>query len=365
MNSVSLHGSYFGRNYGDMLLMAIFLRWIKSLKTNLQVTLPIAPIYIKELLKSDSSGIHSFMTSNGLVYGGGGYFGEPPYISSYWGIRNFLRHIPIGLLAQLLKKPIAVIGVGAGPISNTVFRRAVFQLLNKAQVIAVRDEESLRFLVEYGGDPAKILVTSDAALSLTLKDIPDIAHQRASTILKNLSQPIKIVVHVQLLQRYNSAKSQLLQEIVNWAQKNSNVGILWIQDGFPSDFQALLNLQSLLPSQSISVPYTGYWELSALLGQVDMVITTKLHVGIVASALNTVTLAFPFHTKVPRFYKQIGCPERCIPIHALKSGQVVRQIETYLETTFAIPNQIRLNALQNREVLFQFLESSLISSKKR
>ena len=43
--------------------------------------------------------------------------------------------------------------------------------------------------------------------------------------------------------------------------------------------------------------YQDPWRLVALLSQLRMVVTTKLHVGIVATAVGTLPLSFPYHPK--------------------------------------------------------------------
>ena len=39
---ISLHGTYFGNNYGDILLIAIFAKWIKDAVPNAIINLPLA-----------------------------------------------------------------------------------------------------------------------------------------------------------------------------------------------------------------------------------------------------------------------------------------------------------------------------------
>src|SRR6202007_2101045 len=50
----------------------------------------------------------------------------------------------------------------------------------------------------------------------------------------------------------------------------------------------------------------------ALIGGVDGIVTTKLHVGIVGCAMEKPVISMPGHSKTPRFYKQVGLSEQCI-----------------------------------------------------
>src|SRR5690606_12928160 len=70
-------------------------------------------------------------------------------------------------------------------------------------------------------------------------------------------------------------------------------------------------LRSEFPDRCVFVSKRDPWDLLALINLLDLVITTKLHVGIVAVALATPVLAFPYHPKVTRFYDQIQASDRC------------------------------------------------------
>src|SRR5690606_8591286 len=108
-------------------------------------------------------------TSVALVYGGGGYYGEPSKSSYIWYARFITNHMWPGILSRLLRRPYIVMGVGFGPLSNWLVRKVGMFVINGAKAVSVRDEESRAYLKRYGYKK-KIHVVPDSALSLGINN---------------------------------------------------------------------------------------------------------------------------------------------------------------------------------------------------
>jgi len=354
---IALHGSYHGHNFGDVLLMMIFRNWIKEAHGNIEVSVPFASDRTSKYIQADSNnGFSDIAKSAGVIYGGGGYFGEPPSQQIKWGFRNLIRHYPAGAFSQLLSKPYAIIGIGAGPITNRLTRAAMVQLCNRAKILAVRDEESKAYLTEYGVDQEQITVTADCVIQLTKEQLPRFAVEEGAKLLDRAKYEKIIGVHIQNF-NYPDSVEHLKKEIVQFANAHRQIGIALLSDGFKTP-DAAEELKQAIPN-SFMVPYTNPWVFSALLSELDLVVTTKLHVGITATSLNTTTLAFPVHGKTERYYKQIGASDRCIPLKQLKKGDTMSQLQTYIdrsETPFEIPGDIIRASLENKRLVHHFIE---------
>lgn len=356
---IALHGSYFHHNFGDILLMDILTKWIREYDKNYKVFLPFAPDDTTKSIGADGNGISSIFKADALVYGGGGYFGEPPKNQYKWGLRAIQRHVPPGTLIRLRKKPYAIIGVGAGPVSNPLTKTLYTNICKNARVISVRDEESKEFLVECGLDEKRVIKTSDIVVQLTRKDISEQWFQKVKKDLAVLSQPIKFGVH---LGRSNfPEKIEIIRdEIIDLAKNNSDIGLVLICDWKGKYPSVLDEIQNQIPNQSIIVPYVDHWYLCALLGSLDLVITTKLHVGITAVALGKFVISVPAHTKTPRFYKQIGAQDWCVPLQLVDKERIRELLFNGLEKVneeFKVPQNVIVDAKKNKELLFSFLKN--------
>src|SRR5690606_18311259 len=64
----------------------------------------------------------------------------------------------------------------------------------------------------------------------------------------------------------------------------------------------------------VSFKYENPSHLIALINELDIVITTKLHCGIVANCLGKYTLSISVHNKTMRLYKQLNLENRNVAL---------------------------------------------------
>jgi O-antigen/teichoic acid export membrane protein/polysaccharide pyruvyl transferase WcaK-like protein len=361
---VSVHGSYYGQNYGDILLISLYVGWLKKSDTNIEVNLPLANAENCNLIGADSNGFIKAIRSRCLVYAGGGYFGEPNKDIFKWSIRNYMRHIIIGHFFKWLRKPIAIIGVGVGPISNKLVRHSIISLCNYAEVLAVRDVESKEFLIQYGVNADKISVSADSALTIEIKDIPENALSFAESYFIDSDSFRLLGIHLSRSKLYSKKTEMLFEEIVNFCKTCSNVKVRLLVDG-KSRRNKLLEqeiaareLADALGEQACIVDYKSHWELIAVLSKLDLTLTTKLHVGITSMAIGTPVISFPHHSKTLRLFAQLNEQNRCVPINVLQPGIVYSQLKRYLADTppLVIPSNVLDDALKNKKMVLDFIK---------
>ncbi|WP_413378017.1 polysaccharide pyruvyl transferase family protein [Alkalihalobacillus sp. 1P02AB] len=355
---IALHGSYYHHNYGDILLMDIMRKWIKEYDEKIEVLLPYAQSYIAKDIGAERYGEKYLNEADAFIFGGGGYFGEPPQKKYLWGLRNIQRYsLPRKKLTKN-NKPYAIIGVGAGPISNPLTRNSIVKTVRKAKFVAVRDEESKKFLIDNNVDKASLIETSDIVNQLSKDDIPASASKEAEEIVKSSEGQIKVGIHLGNFDN-KEVRKVIIDEITKFSNENLNVSIFLICDWKGKYSDVTLELSERI-SRAVLVPYKDHWTFTALIGQLDLVLTTKLHVGIVSSALNKHAISIAAHSKTPRFYKQINASDRCIQLDDLREGFVYEKLSYYSfkkVNTQIIPNNIIQKSKRNKEILFNFLDS--------
>ncbi|AQA01856.1 hypothetical protein BVC93_04730 [Mycobacterium sp. MS1601] len=316
MRKVALHGSYFGYNFGDTLLCALFCHWIKS-AAEAQVVLPLANRRNATLIDADYRGIVRFLSCTDLVFCGGGYFGDSGKNSLRWSIRNFFRHFLIAELAMLMRKDIYILGTGAGPLSSKFLRGRLRRLVNYSKFVIVRDEESENFLRQIGVT-RPVAVDIDAATYMT-RDIlgsPNGTSTPTAAGLPHAERQKRVLVH---LTNFGSPQWNAMADVlVEFFRSNSSERPVFITDSLSrtrrstAQDKALDQLRQLIP-ESDQFSYSGNpIELCNLIDEVDLVITNKLHVGIVGVTLGKQIISLPQHVKTPRFYKQLGLSSVCI-----------------------------------------------------
>ncbi|WP_404466675.1 polysaccharide pyruvyl transferase family protein [Planococcus rifietoensis] len=357
--NIALHGSYYHHNFGDLLMLDIMTKWIKEENDLNKVFLPHASESVANVLAVDGFGIKSLLKADALIYGGGGYLGEPPTKKYLWGLRASLRHTPASHIMKVRNKPYSIIGVGVGPLTNPVTRQSFSKMCKTANTLAVRDEESRNYLIEYGVPKKDVIQTSDMVMQLNKKDIDPKYFLSVEKSFAAIKSTFKIGIHL-ADNPYPEETEMIKNEIVELGKKYPNICFILLRDGVGSHPAVLHEIHRELPNSSLIFPYENHWQFSAAIGLLDMIVTTKLHVGITASALGKIAISFSAHGKTPRFYKQIKASERCIPLTEIKKGQAYEVIDSYIKKLpldFTMPEELVSSSLENKRLVQSFLKS--------
>ena len=105
-------------------------------------------------------------------------------------------------------------------------------------------------------------------------------------------------------------------------------------------------------NQKTIYSYVSVRQLCDVISKVDVVITPKLHVGIVASTFEKSVISFAIHReKTQRYYKQIGEEGRSIKLSDVDENVALEQIKKYFDKPIHIPDDLIQNAKSNIKVL--------------
>ncbi len=315
---ILLHGSYFGLNFGDTLLCRLFSDWIKGARPGCEVLLPLANRRNQELIGSDGRGLMAIPGADALMLCGGGYFGEPSKAVAAWTRRAYRRHI---IMAKYLAagKPLSILGVGVGPVSSPRLRRDMVDLFERAQTVVVRDEASADYLRRWGLQ-RHLEVATDAVVTASEDELRS-GLVSAPASLVELRERYGHVICIHNSGEPLPAELDFTRELVAWLLKETGFGLVLASDSVPrrrpttwvDRFEVGSNEGRVLRFRYDGDPRS----MIGLLSEVDLSITTKLHVGIVSSALHVPVISLPRHNKTPRFYRQMELDDWCIdfPMH--------------------------------------------------
>lgn len=347
---IGLHGSYYGRNFGDTLILAIVVNWIREYNPQAQIFLPFVTSEQEALeILGHKNPEFSLSDMDGLIFGPGGYFGEPSgglIKRLKWSWRNFERHIKWNTILYKSKQPYMIVGVGVGPLSLPFIRKGVVKLFVNSKYIAVRDKYSRQYLIDWGVPKDKINVTSDVAL--TLIPNPDIKTVKNKV---GLHYPTPLIHDEHLLKAFidffkfinNEYDIQFIEDINGQFSRSKNPN----------------NLKNILDSQGLKFPVVEYKDPQSLIKNLqsfDMIITSKLHLGIVGYSLGKKVLAIPQHPKTMRFYEQIERLEFCIPLQNVTSDLLLEKFKKLNSISNEKNSQYEKSNL-NKEIIISFLET--------
>ena len=346
---LSLHGSYFGNNYGDILLVAIFAQWIKEKYPDVVINLPLSDLNKTKDLPEGTTGIMNLIRSRCLIFCGGGYFGEQPKNKRIWALRNFCRHGVVGLIAIFFHVPYVIVGVEFGPISSWWFRKVCLFIAKRAKLVVVRNQESLTFLKTNKINNCEL--SADAVLSLSKLYPPSVEKNKK-----------EILLHLPGISGHQETIANLIKSIVKIIETKKIVqSVGFITDSFFNIYTSEVYKDIFCILEESHIHYTiyqykGYLDLISRINGCGYVVTTKLHVGITAAALNVRPLSLYLHPKTKRLHNQIN-NLFCYPLSDVDDIDGI--LSNYLEqsSTFKISDEIMEMSLSNKTLLYNFLQS--------
>ncbi len=307
MVKIAVHGSYFGYNFGDTLLCRIFNTWIKQSGPEVRTVLPLANARNQLAIAADERGLAASLSADGFVFGGGGYFSEAVNGGFKWTARAWMRHLMLARAVRMAGKPLVVLGVGVGPVSNALLRQEIVDLLDYAEEVFVRDEESASALRDWGLK-RDVRVFPDAVAVTDLKEMFSIRNAKKAEPLGRL------VLHTS----GHPSETELgaLRQVCAWAQAQRDVEITLATDGMARRHSIDWPEKVAADHPQLRMKIRKYdGDVAALvefLSNADGIVTTKLHVGIVGTNLGVPVISVPHHGKTARFYRQAGLPERVV-----------------------------------------------------
>jgi polysaccharide pyruvyl transferase WcaK-like protein len=354
--NILLHGADSGSNFGDYLFADIFYKKIEECNPNGRNLFfecgrfGIGQFFKKNMQYTKKQKIRDIFKSDLLVFFSGGYFGERKNTAKQQ-LKRFLRYIPIGLIFILRKKPIVIIGIGGGPISSKILRRFMCCLMEYAAELTVRDIETAEYYIK-SGVKREIKVTSDTAQIVNQEMLPDLLIKEELDQI--FSKKKRLFLHILNDDLANQRITEKLIDPINkFLMNNPEYGvILGCDSTHTMPVEDMKIYQKLNCNVKYPYHYESPWQLGALLNTVDLIITTKLHVGIIGSTLSKSVLSFPIHPeKTKRYYKQINQQSRCIPISDVSKDEIEEILNQYHNQKITLPEEIRAAAQENIKTL--------------
>lgn len=354
-NKIVLHGSYFGDNFGDRLFIEMFVEWlsnIEGLETE-NIVLPFANNRIRNSLPvSKSKGVFSLRGAKCVIYTGGGYFGEFKK-SIVWSARLVIRHLLLAIWMILFRKPIIIVGVGAGPLSNFFTRKLVTFVCNRSYKTIVRDKESYDFLRSYGVKADKLFESVDSVLIL------DNFNDEKS----DETDSVKIGVHL-AYPFENSTIKQIITDIKKYTDSLDDYEIRYFKDFYKEGFYDYAEevIKETFPKNKIAkLEYLNPKQLIKEIGKFDILFTVKLHVGIVAFTQGVRTFSIGIHQKTQRLYNQLNFPMFTKSLGDYRQGDINDMLTKTEGIEQKVDCEIVKKAVFNKNEVIDFIHEFYLS----
>lgn len=358
--SIILQGYLTDANFGDMLVAHLFYQKCKSLPFKSVDFLQYKNYGIGEYCRNiigykNRKSFLSCLKSDAYVMISGGSLWD--YKPNNDAKRRYNRFILTPLLFEHMKKPVYICGVGGGFVDTDWLRKRIVKMLNKAKKIMFRDKETAKVYKGYGVTN-EITITADVVLVLT-PDMLSEFEDKANLELRANGRK-KILLHLPDGDFANNKFADIvIPGVVEFLKKHREYFVVLSNDNIKekSDIQLDAEKRVIAQLNDASIDYYEYqyhnpFQLCSLINEMNTIVSSKLHVGVVGTALSKSVLSFPVHReKTDNFYKEIGYYERCKNMRNLTQDIILSQLEKYHDTPIIISKEIRDMAEKNLTIL--------------
>lgn len=348
---ILLCGATAGSNFGDLLLARLFQDcvsgivgkentcWFRSFRA-------FSPFFEEHLENHNRC---RFSEIDLMVYISGGYFfGQDIRLKNY--IARFFRYCFIGLKCILFRKPYVIIGVEAGPSKSRLMRALQAYIIKKARYVSVRNRESWEYV--RNNIREDVVYTADTALC-----IPDSFEDAPASIP---AKQRRLLFHIRNTSAGNRSLISKLVPAINMLLEKEPFTVALSADQYSEKQKELLDevAGKLTAADIEKYEYRDPLFLCELIKRSDVVVTTKLHVGIVGARYGCSVISFSgFTDKISRFYRQIGEPERSLSMDEFSLERGCAMLERFKDRPITLDPVFREMALQNLEELKKLILS--------
>ncbi len=305
MRKILVSGYYGFGNIGDESILTALIKGLRSVGDDVEITVLSAnPIFtetrhgVMAVDRKNFFEIYMAIKNCDLFISGGG--GLLQDITSEKSIRYYLGLIYI---ASYLNKKVMVYGQGIGPITKKANKALTGMILNRVDVITVRDEQSMADLKSMGITRPPIYIGSDPVVTLE-PPVPGCGLGILRDIGVSKEQPI-IGFSVRDWKDAEGFYETMAMAVDNLIEE-LGFQVVFIPFHYGEDNRCIMKIKSLVKNDVYSVDGRhSPGEILDLIGSMDMVVGVRLH-SLIFSAIQGVPLVgISYDPKIDNFLARL------------------------------------------------------------
>ncbi len=276
-----------------------------------------------------------------LIFGGGSLIQDVTSSKSLW---YYLYVINKALKCKI---PVMIYANGIGPVNKDKNRRLVAKLLNKMDLITLRDENSYKEVIKMGINPEKIKVTADPALTIN-----GISGETAKELLSDEGIPSDKKILGISIRDWKACSVTFWDELSEGIEKvckKYDLIPLWIplkQDDdilISNKIAEKMNIESYTLSKSYSAE-----ELVGIVGVCDMMVAMRLHAAIYAANRGVPVINLSYDPKVTGFSEYIGI-DTTMDLFSFSKEKMTELADSIIENKESLAHNLNKRADELKE----------------
>ncbi|MBR4643007.1 MAG: polysaccharide pyruvyl transferase CsaB [Selenomonadaceae bacterium] len=302
---IVISGYYGSKNGGDEAMLAAMLEVLREEVSDLQVTvISLNPDYTKRRHNVDAvpmpdifSIIKKIRAADLLISGGGSL------LQNVTSGRSLYYYLAIIFFALACGKKVMLYAQGIGPVRGFLAHKFMNLIVNRVDLITVRDRGSLEELARLKITRPKIFCTADPVLAI--KPVPlEFGKKILVRHSTNGNKFIGVAVRHWLgWERFQTELAQALDRII----EATGATIVFIPMKFPEDIRSAVSTAALMKKNCVVLEEEfSTKEILSVVGCMEVLIGVRLHALIFAGVMGVPMVGISYDPKIERFLDSVG-----------------------------------------------------------
>lgn len=324
---VLISGYYGFDNSGDDAILKAIIQDIKEQDENVEIrVLSKSPSQTEEIYgvsavdRFNPSEVIREMKNTDLLISGGGSL-----LQDVTSTRSLLYYLAIMKLAQICNKPFMIYANGIGPIDGKLNRTLTKRILNKAELITLRDEESKEYVLNMGVKNENIHVTADPVFTLEA-----VSKEEVSEIFERegIEKDKKMIgISVRLWKNSEELIDVLAKSIDVMAEKY-DADVLLVPMHYPVDLDISNKILDRVKCKNCYVLEEKYnvEEIMGIIRELEIILAMRLHALIYAATQYVPIVGLVYDPKVRGILLSLGI-ENFVDVETIEYEELMKDVD--------------------------------------
>lgn len=362
MIKITILGYHGFGNCGDEAILLAMINNIKKLNKDTEITVlsydptdTISHYNVNALDRFKFTDIIKAISNTDLLLAGGGTL-----LQDETSTRSLLYYLSIILFAKMLNKKVMLYSNGIGPVNGSFNKKLIKFVINKVDVITLRDDFSKTELVNIGVNKPPTYVTADPAFSLSPKD-KDIDYIFEKEGIKT----DKDLIGISIRKWKNSDDFvEKISVLSNYMLDKYDVNILLIPMQHSMDLEISRNLYNKINRENVYLLEGEYLseEVLAIIGRLSVLISMRLHTLIFAGVCEVPLAGIVYDPKIENYLSLLDMPSlgdcKNLDVDFMKSviDDIMLNRDEYLRKLNITSTKLKKDVIENDKHLLKLLE---------
>lgn len=304
--NILISGYYGFDNVGDEAVLLAIINGLKQKIRSADITVLSQTPYltakqynVTAIGRGNWSNILSAIKACDVFISGGGSL-----LQNVTSNRSLFYYLSLIKTAKTFGKKVVIFSQGFGPVNGFFAKQIARHILNKVNLIMLRDQNSFDQIIQMGIKQPPVCLTADIALTL---DLPD--KNAGQEVLKSLNIKKEKPFLGIAVRDFKSIKLDTLHESIDiFCQKYGFVPLfIPFHPVFDNDTSAGI-MQQLKTKSYLAIGRLSVYETMALFSQLDILIGMRLHALIFCIMAQVPSLGLSYDPKVASFMQETDQP---------------------------------------------------------